>query len=399
MKHLLLSIKFACTIILCGALMLTCRKPETNPGDGEPSDPPANTTNAVNADTISNHLRFFNAVKKQGTIPKGPVASSLKISFKDTLYLAGELKQPFKFLHEDTTKNVAGVYIQVHGSAGGTFYYDVPEVPDIATSDTVSVILIGIDPKGLIDPSGVPPAGAPFNFEITIVPHDKDGEPLGEATRPVQISTPIENPLGTCGLITKPGDYWDWEISYVADPNSSIGETSFLNSPDKLWGLTGQNIQGCCANGVSAYTANCAVENQRSLNFQTFFGWPDEVYKFIENGTYAGQSDYFSAIPDPQGSDFCSTGDGVVHEKLNRNFLEGNWTITTLANPVNGDSLYLTAQGTTAIGAAASPTGIIRALNCFLLVLIEPDHEGGNAELVKFYYRKSPDSPYWNPFD
>lgn len=162
-------------MILAAALFFSCKKTP----DQENNNPPGEndtTKVAVNADSISNHLRFKESKKITGTIPKGPSGSSLKISFKDTLYLVDNWKIPVRFLHEDTTKNVAGVYIQVHvGSTGGTFYYDVLEVADIATNDTVSMILVGIEPKGLEDPSGVPPAGGAPPFEITIVPHDPDG--------------------------------------------------------------------------------------------------------------------------------------------------------------------------------------------------------------------------------
>ncbi len=107
-----------------------------------------------------------------------------------------ELKRPIKFLHEDPTENVSGVYVQVHGTfIGGTnatYYYDVPELLETATSDSVSVIMIGIDPDGLIDSDGVPPAGAPFTFTITIVPYDPNGVPIAEDDRPVQISKPIQ---------------------------------------------------------------------------------------------------------------------------------------------------------------------------------------------------------------
>jgi hypothetical protein len=378
--------KFSLLVMICG-FMFSCNK--NDPPPPEPVDPKGDSTNA---DTISNHLRFSNATKITGTIPKGPATSSLKISFKDTLYLVDKWKIPVKFLHEDTTKNLAGVYIQVHmGGSGGTFYYDVPEVPDIATNDTVSYILIGIDAIGLIDTAGVPPAGAP-PFEITIVPHDPNGQPLGEVTVPVEISDPIADLTGECGLITKVGEYWNWSMSFIPDPNNPTGTDIFFNSPNKLWGLVGQSIQGCCTNGISDYTSNCLDINKRSLVFQTFFNWPNELYKFIEDGTYAGLTEFISADPDPDASNFCGSAAGVTHEDFDRSFLEGTWTVSP--------SLFLTTTGTSTpqVGSlAARPDGRIDLVSCRLLIVTQPDREGTNRDLVKFYTRQNSSSPEWHP--
>ena len=92
-------------------------EPEVEPETPDPKD--SVNTLFINADSISNHLQFYEATKIQGTIPNGPAGSSLKISFEDTLYLTNELKVPIKFLHERYSENVAGMYVQVHGAAGG----------------------------------------------------------------------------------------------------------------------------------------------------------------------------------------------------------------------------------------------------------------------------------------
>ena len=383
------SVHYLWLVTLAAALLFSCKK---TPNEDKIPDNTDTTKVAINADTISNHLRFKNAKKITGTIPKGPSGSSLKISFKDTLYLVDKWKIPVRFLHEDTTKNVAGVYIQVHvGSTGGTFYYDVPEVTDIATNDTISMILVGIEPKGLEDPSGVPPAGGAPPFEITIVPHDPDGNPLGGTKVPVVISEPTKDRKGECGLITKPGEYWNWSMSFIPDPNNPLGPDLFFNSPNKLWGLLGQNIQGCCTNGISAYTANCLEQNKRKLNFQTFFNYPNALYKFLEDGTYAGLSEFFRAEPDPKASNFCGTGSGVVHEDFDRYFLEGTWTLSP--------NKILSTLGTSTPQAGslpARPDGIVDLVSCRLLIVIQPSGEGGNRDLVKFYTRQNSSSPEWN---
>lgn len=388
MKRTLQFLKFSSIVFFFGILMLTCRKNDNPPPD---DPPPVIKVDSINADTIANHLQFKNAKKITGMIPKGPAGSSLKISFEDTLYLADKWKLLVNFLHENTMKNVTGVYIQVYvGSTGGTFYYDVPEVPDIATNDTVSGILVGIDLQGLIDTAGVPPAGSP-PFNITIVPHGSNGEPLGEVTVPVDIITSATDITGECGLVTKEGEYWNWSHSSIPDPNNPLGKDVFFNSPNKLWGLTGQLIQGCCTNGISAYTANCLEQNKRKLNFQTFFNYPNSIYKFFADGTYAGLSEFFRAEPDPQASNFCGTGSGVVHEDFDRYFLQGTWAVSS--------SNVLTTLGTSTPQAGslpARPDGIIELVSCRLLITTQP---GGapNSDLVKFYTRQNSSSPEWYP--
>jgi hypothetical protein len=388
MKHVTKFPRLIFLILLLTGILFSCRKAEND----NPGLPPDDDSGLVNADTIANHLLFANAIKNSGSMPKGPAGSTLKISVDDTLYLADDWKLPINFLHEDTTKNLSGVYVQVRFSTiGSTFYYDVAEVKDVATNDTVSTILVGIDQDGIEDSSGVPPAGG-VPFEITLVPHDPNGQPLGEITVPVVISEPETDLKGTCDLVNKPGDFWGWTMSSITDPASPLGEDIFFNSPNKLWGLDGQNIRGCCTNGVSEYTPNCDSANFRFLNFQTFFNWPDEIYKFFEDGTYAGLTEFISADPDPKASNFCGNGAGVVHEDFDRSFLEGTWSVTADLN------LSMLGTSTPQAGSmAAFPNGIIRFLSCRHLIIEQPDNEGGNRNLMKFYLRHNSSLPDWFP--
>lgn len=363
--------------------------------DDKPVEPPGDST-AVKADTIAAHLRFVNAEKKSGSMPAGPAASSLKISIPDTLSLFDGFKIPISFLHMDTTKDVSGAFIKVYnGGIGGTFYYDVPEVPDVAGNDTVSTILIGIDPKGLENLPGVPPAGAGPPFVIKVIPHGPDGNPLAEEDIPVEIVEPASDPAGgRCGLVTAQGEYWEWTSSYIdiADAN---GKYVFYNSPDKLWGLeknsTGQRIRGCCTNGISSYNSRCDSSNFRYLNFRTFFGWPNEIYKFMPDGTYAGMTEFLSADPDPESSNFCDTKPGIVVEDFDRSFLSGTWTLTSGVLSTLGTS---TPQ---AGSLAARPDGVIKVANCLFLIIVAPDREGGGRNLTKVYRRRNSSAPDWKP--
>lgn len=368
-------LKHLCLVCCGGLLIASCSKNPNTPRD--PNDP-GDSTSTTKADTLSNHLMFMDVEKKEGTIPKGPSSTSLKISFKDTIYLTDALV-PIKFLHEDTGKNVAGAMVQLY--AGGTasiYYFDVTELPDAAENDTVSTILVGIKTEGIVD-AGVPPAGGvPSKTTIKIVPYDKNGEMLAEITRPVDISSPNSNAAGACGLV---GGSFYWEMSYNMN--------GFRNQPEKLWGLGGQMIQGCCTNGVSSYTPNCAPENKRSLNFQTFFGWPRERWIFQEDGNYTGISDYLSTTPEPQSSNFCGNGKGLVLEKFKVSFPEGTWFVDASDN--------LIMRGDVAANSAARPIGKIFSLKCTYLIITQPNGEtqDENSLLYKFYMRNYPGQPRW----
>lgn len=341
------------------------------------------------ADSISNRLVFINASKKQGSMPMGPSGSSLKISVKDTLYLMDEIKVPIRFLHMDTTKDVAGAYVQFHG---GSFYYIVPEVEDLKDNDTVSVILMGFDTRGLPVPfGGVPPAGpGSLTFDITITAYDVDGLPVAQTTRPVKISNQPNNPSSSpCGLVLAPGEFWDWQLTLIEDTNTN--RLVFYNDFDKVWGAGGQFIKGCCINGKSSYNINCSADtaHHRTLLFPTSFQFAEESLKFFDDGTFARFTKQLHNLPDPDLSDFCGSGKGVVHGVTNAVSYFGTYTINTLATPFQGDSLSLSMFTTSKSGGSGygRSGGVIHQLDCVTLALIQPDREGFGRHDVSYFTR------------
>jgi len=400
MRHITQFLKPTCTVILCGILMATCRKPETEPGN-----PPANNqTDSTNADIISDHLQFFDATKKQGTIPKGPAGSILKISFKDTLYLMDQVKGPIKFLHEDTTQNIAGIYVQVHGTViggtGATYYYDVPELTEMEESDSVSVIMIGFDPAGF-EP--------PLTFDITITPYDESGHPIAEVVRPVKIAEHNVEPngnAGSCGLVLPDDESWHWELSYIlAEPITEEHPFYFYNDPNKIFGAGGQVIKGNCCNGISVYGPCVPGDTtlNASLHFATSYRIMSETLEF-HDGTFLRQTFEDGANPLPASSDFCAGGEGMISYNLNHTIYNGNYTVTatTLPPDLQGydDSLRLTLQTTSSSPQGSgfgNSGGIIHQLDCTIgaLVLIQLDLEGGGNHLYKFYRRRNISDPYW----
>ena len=405
MKRTVQLLKVACIVLLCSGLLPACSKNEetpTEPGNPNPTDI-TQPAGAAHADTIAGHLQFFNAVKRSGTAPKGPSGSSLKISFRDTLYLTDELKRPIKFLHADTTQNVAGVYVQIKATPGGasSFYYTVPEEPEMDDNDTVSVILAGVDPDGLVPFAGMPPAGGSLIFDVTITPYSESGQPLAEITRPVKISVPkvdLPGATGGCGLVLPPGDYWNWDLSLIEKGDGS-GLLSFYNDPKKVWGAGGQLITGCCINGVSSYNAvlNCEKDptKARRKRFPTFFQHQESATKFFANGTYSQFSTQTHANPDPLETDFCSAALGAVDKSVRTVIEDGNWTVTK-RTPYKGDSLYLQLVQTASNGVGlVSPGGYIHQLDCNVLALVSPDREGGDQDFISFYTRINTSEDGW----
>jgi hypothetical protein len=385
--RLLPLLKFSCLTILSGALMTHCRKTAaTTENPGGPTG-----SSALNADSIANRLRFFNAEKKQGPVPAGPSASSLKISFKDTLYLVDDLKRPIKFQHADTTQNVAGAFVQVHYTAAGgssSFYYDVPELPEMADNDSVSVVLVGIDPAGLVDPRGVAPAGRDIIFEMTIVPYGGNHQPIAHTKRPVIIIKQNNNPdKSPCGLVLKEGDYWLWDNTQIVNTNGN--GLAFYNDDWKKWGDGGQFIAGCCIDGKSSYDINCAGNQsaQKKLLFPTWFWYVGNLVQFYANGNFERHTEEVHALPEPQESNFClaSIGNVSIHEYSA--YYAGNWNLKKLATPFKGDSIQLTMLTTAknGIGGISMPGGIIHHIDCKVLVLIQPDREGGARHEVSYF--------------
>lgn len=403
MKHVAQLLKPACVAMLCMGIILSCRKTDTGMNPGNPNPPGDSVTNA---DSLSDRLRFFEATKKQGAIPKGPGGSSLKISFEDTLYLTDEVKLPVKFQHLDTAQNVAGIYVQVQAAAIGgpldaTYYYDVPELPEMGSSDTVSVIMIGINPTGLV---------LPLSFNITITPYNSRGLPIAQAIRPVKIAEKNIDPKsngGSCGLVLPDGEYWDWEVSIIGGGSP----LDFEADPDKIFGAGGQFIRGNCCNGVSTYGFCSPFDTTLNarLHFATYYRIMAESLTFHDDGTFFRQTFEDGADPLPASSDFCGSAEGVIKYNLSHTTYNGNYTVTLAAIPPDlqvyrDDSLRLGLQTTSSSPQGSgygNPGGIIHQLDCNIgeLVLIQVDLEGFGKHLYKFYTRRSFNKPLrWYPF-
>lgn len=383
------SLQYASIVLFSAVLLFACRK--TASDTNEPGI--INPVDTVLVSKLFERLQFNNPVKRGASAPGILTHSSLRKSFKDTLHLVDAVKIPVEFLHMDTTKNVAGLYVSYQG---GSFYYVAAELQEAEENDTVSVILIGFDPTDL---------ELPVSFNITLTPYDKTGRPIDQITVPVKMDKSNDDPNkpGICGLDLPPGDYWNWSMSYILDKDIDKGY-SFMNYPNKVHGAGGQFIKGCCKDGKSFYNTICAVDtaSQRRLHFPTFFQFPEESFNFSSNGTYDRTTIQETANPNPPASNFCGNGKGVVDFKSSIVIYIGKWSITSVTVPTDLKFFYtkrnyLTLQTTSSSGGGGygNPGGILHYLDCRYLMLILPDREGGGQHLYKIYKRKGPNNPEW----
>ena len=384
---------------MVGALIFSCKKTGTTPPDNNNNNNGNNGTGA-NADTVSNHLQFLQAQRIPGTSPKGPSASSLQISFKDTLFLVDQVEIPIKFLHMDTTKNVSGVFIQVVGLQGGPFasdYFDVPELPQMdSTSDTVSVVMLGIDPDGL---------DLPFDFNITITPHGANGDPITQITRPVRILKHHKGPTSgpeACDIVNPGIQVWDWDVSYIKS-KKNIGFCDFYDDPHRVFNPGGQLIEGSCCSGVSVYGL-CPKENKPNsiLHFDTYYNIFKEQFLFFTGNTYFRVTGEDAPTPVPDSSDFCGGVTGFIRAHRNITSYGGNYQIVPATLPPDlldlHDSLAIQLTETSHNGGGfGNGLGIIHDLDCKqgILIVIQADLEGFGQHLYRIYRLRFPDDPQW----
>lgn len=390
------------TIILTGIVFCSCKKNQEKPG--EPGNPGNGQPVSGIADTLSNHLTFLLATKKQGNSPAGSGSASLKISLKDTLYLAGSLQRPVQILHTDTAQNVSGVWIQVQAGAstGGvaSYYYEVPEVKDMEENDTISVIMIGMDTEGL---------QLPQTFSVKITPYDKNKQPLGEKTIPAKLDLPKVDLPGNgsaCGLSLSAGEHWSWDVSYI----SGNGDYVFFNQPGKAFSTGGADIEGSCCNGNSKWPEFCQGEYQhnRTLHFNTYYTINFENFSFLSNGSFMRTTLEDSPVPWPAGSDFCSGGEGMTLESLKLTDYAGTWEVMPVNVPANAhaslrdDTHELRLLTTNSSGTGyGNPGGVIHQLDCNQGVLVLAQVNAGGSfinPIFKFYSRHRNGEPKWYHF-
>lgn len=394
MKHLKRILFFFLIIAMSAIAIFSCNKTTPDSPDIPGNEEPVDTTGLAG---IFGQFDFFNAEKVVGEIGVNTSNTSLKKSFEDTLNLFEDLQMPFKFLHEDTLLNVEGVFISYDGSP---FYYDVPELQESKSNDTVSMFTMGFKPVS---------GNLPAVFKITITPYIKSKKPVAQFKTHVNVKRPGDIDVnGFCGLLPDLTEYWDWELSYVPNEN---GHIDFINYPLKVWGEVGQQISGSCCgkspNRTSIYGICPGADSaNRSLHFNTFFGYPYEHFFFYKDGLFDRQTAQVAGKPDLNNSDWC-TMYAKTDTSISLVKYIGDWSVT-IRNISPGMRVkystreYLSLLTTKTDGGLGygNPGGFIHILDCGgNLWLIQPDMEGGSQHLYKYYKRKNFTDEYWHIID
>jgi len=394
MKHLKRVLFFILGIFISAIIIFSCNKTTPDKPDVPDDEEPVDTAGLAD---IFAQLDFFNAEKVTGEVAVNTGNTSLKKSFEDTLNLFEGLQMPFKFLHEDTMLNVEGVFISYDDSP---FYYDVPELQESKSNDTVSVFTMSFKPVA---------GNLPAVFKITVTPYTKSKKPVAQFKTHVNVKRPGDIDInGFCGLLLDFNEEWDWELSYIPNENGLI---DFINYPLKVWGEEGQIIKGsCCGKSpiqISMYGICPGADSaNRSLHFNTFFGYPYEHFFFYENGDFDRQTAQIAGKPDLNNSNWCTQYAKTDTSISLVNYL-GDWSVTTRSIPAGMRVKYstreylslVTTQSDGGLGYG-NPGGFIHILDCGgNLWLIQPDLEGGNQHLYKYYRRKSFNEEYWHIID
>jgi len=354
-------------------------------------------------DSLADHFQFVSSTEIAGQIPAATGASSLKYDIKDTLRLIPGIYIPVRFLH-DKNSNVTGVFIQVTGllessenPTEATYYHDVPEIPDVAESDTVSEFMIQFNP-GDFD------VKLPITFELKLVPHNAGNQPLDEATVPVMVES-LDYNIGNSGgrtdqyqstidLHMLTGGYWIWQVSYIL-PNSDNGKFFFYNAPYKVWGKSGQYINGCCCAGYSIYgeICPCSQTPNASLLFYTYEQYKKETFVFSTNSfTRKTLQDY--SVPLPDSSNFCVDQTGYIEKNTLSVLYKGGLSTTEVMVPNSLRDYYDTRDNLILAQTSSDPEyagygnpgGVVHKLTPDELVLIQLDREGFGQDLYKVYY-------------
>jgi hypothetical protein len=362
------------------------------PGDDDDDDDDDDTPAGISADSISNHLKLVNAVKKSGSIPIGPSTSNVLMSFKDTLYLTDELYRPIVFRHSPS-EDVAGVFLQISVSTGkSTYYYEVPELENTVKNDTASVVLVGFDSKDFQTAT---------DFMITIAPYNPQGVIIGYTTRPGHLEMVK---TAECDLELAPGEYWDWVLSYVIS-NQPDKLFDFYNEAGLVFNASGSEINGSCCYGVTVYPEFCPgvdpPKHNASLHFATYYRIISEKLWFHASGLFERETEEDSPVPLPAESDFCAGGFGKVKASYKYTSYEGDWWIDAYTPRPNhplllaNDKCQLNMRGTSSSGTGyGNPGGVIHALDHRggSMVLVQLDREG-TRHLYKHYIRSRPGDP------
>jgi hypothetical protein len=213
--------------------LFSCKKSKSDLPD------PPDTDTAQRQD----YLVLINPKKITQALPTAP-SGNLAINCKDSIFtMKGHPYMARVAVLHDKATVITGFYITVSDKIN-SYYYDAPPAQDWESSDSTTVVYIGMQP-----PKDDNKIIYPYTAKIHIQPHNGGGIPVDEFIREITVEDPEaqnKKPLWDEDMI--------WEWMYSAGWNFQQTSIRQINSP----GFTayvedtagGYKFGGCCLDGI-----------------------------------------------------------------------------------------------------------------------------------------------------
>ncbi len=259
------------------------------PGEGNQSggqDTIVDPADSLDADVVSQYLKLVNATKVTGQPPEG-VDGLIYNDVKDSIFLMRGLPvgDRIRFLH-DPAMNVTGFYVYVPGAS---YYYDVPNVPEVGTDSTDVVYVDAEFPVADFK-------DYPISFPIQIMPY-VDNIPFKPFIETVVIEDAHDpDNVDLCDNIL--GKFWQWEFTI----RLYKGEIRNFWAPGIRVGIN-TLLGGCCTqNGTSITNADPGGAGCKKIDTGPGMTW-------VEFPSYDGTTslfEYLRIYPDNGDGEFIT---------------------------------------------------------------------------------------------
>lgn len=382
MKALLRWLRLPVLVMLAAIIFTECSDPEE---DVAPPQEEEEEVTPETADAFLDSFRFTASTKVVGTMPTVTNTSLVKSDVQDTLYMLPEMETPIRISHPESVV-IGGWYVGVKNS---TYYYEVP-IDLEEESDTVSVIMVSIDPKELDLPHSVP---------LEITPYDQNKVPVDIITRTLTVEEPA-SPSRECdirvdGDTLTSGDEWRWYSTTAFDTQNKL---VFFNAPYTIFKAK-QTISGCCAEQpvcpqavFNPVTGATDLVYDSEVTAETFYQIQYEAFTFYTNGTFKRNTYERIKNFSYENTDWCQFNPGYndrrsdVYYYGTHDYQPGNTTISYATDRLQCDD----ENGI--CGYGSRPGEIVHSCNVMAIVADRLMIEGRKE--VRLYLRQ-PDNYAW----
>jgi len=248
-------------------------------------------------DNVSETLVLLNSTLVTGGAPSAGNSNLVRSNTKDTIYAIPGVKIPLRFSHPASRK-IKGIYVWVKQAS---VHYDVP-ISREEESDTVSVVILDINPGNIV---------LPYDIPVDIIPYDDGHTPMDVLERIISVEKTAEP--GCDILVPRPstlGDTsgtwspeWFWFATLVFNPND---ELTFLNAPGNSF-ITQTNYEGCCdPNRPQGKCHPLSTTLNANVRAQIAYTIESETFTFFTNGTFARQTYERKQNFNPETTDWCA---------------------------------------------------------------------------------------------